>query len=115
MKKTGRPRLGEKKKTHRVGVFFTSEEFAKIQLNASRAGLTEAEFLRQLGLGKEVKAPPRAASFAAVKEINAIGKNLNLLVRAVHTFEIENAIVITNSVKRMESSLQEAIGKLLER
>jgi hypothetical protein len=115
MKKNGRPRLGEKKKTHRVGVFFTAEEFAKIQLNAKRVGITEAEFLRQLGLGKEVKAPPRTVNFAAVKEINAIGKNLNLLVRAVHTFEIENATVITNSVKRMESSLQEAIGKLLER
>jgi hypothetical protein len=115
MKKTGRPRLGEKKKTHRVGVFFTAEEFAKIQLNASRAGLTEAEFLRQTGLGKEVKAPPATANFAAVKEINAIGKNLNSLVRAVHTFEIENAAGILNSIKRIESTLQEAIGRLLER
>lgn len=115
MKKTGRPRLGEKKKTHRVGVFFTAEEFAKIHLNAGRAGLTEAEFLRQFGLGKEVKAPPSTANFAAVKEINAIGKNLNLLVRAVHTFEIEDAVEITNSVKRMELSLQETIGRLLER
>jgi hypothetical protein len=115
MKKNGRPRLGEKKKTHRVGVFFSAEEFAKIQLNAKRAGITEAEFLRQLGLGKEVTAPPRTANFAAVKEINAIGKNLNSLVRAVHTFEIENATGITNSVKRMESSLQETIERLLER
>jgi hypothetical protein len=115
MKKTGRPRLGEKKKTHRVGVFFTSEEFAKIQLNASRAGLTEAEFLRQLGLGKEVKAPPTTANFAAVKEINAIGKNLNSLVRAVLTFKIEDTAEITNSINRTESSLQETIGRLLER
>ncbi len=115
MKKTGRPRLGEKKKTHRVGVFFTSEEFAKIQLNASRVGLTEAEFLRQLGLGKEVKAPPRAASFAAVKEINAIGKNLNSLVRAILTFKSEDTAGITNSIKRIESSFQETIGRLLER
>ncbi len=115
MKKTGRPRLGEKKKTHRVGVFFTSEEFAKIQLNASRAGLTEAEFLRQLGLGKEVKAPPRTANFAAVKEINAIGKNLNSLAREVHIFESEDAAGILNSIKRMESSLQVTIGRLLER
>ncbi len=115
MKKTGRPRLGEKKKTNRVGVFFTSEEFAKIQLNASRAGLTEAEFLRQLGLGKEVKAPPRTVNFAAVKEINAIGKNLNSLVRTVHTFKVENAAEILNAVKRMEVSLQETIGRLLER
>lgn len=115
MKKTGRPRLGEKKKTHRVGVFFTAEEFAKIQNNAQRVGLTEAEFLRQLGLGKEVKAPPPAANFATVKEINTIGKNLNLLVRAVYTFELEDATEITNSIKRIESSLQETIGRLLER
>jgi hypothetical protein len=115
MKKNGRPRLGEKKKTHRVGVFFTAEEFAKIQLNAGQAGLTEAEFLRQIGLGKEVRAPPTTANFAAVKEINAIGKNLNSLVRAVHTFEIENAAEITNSIKRMKSSLQETIKRLLER
>lgn len=115
MKKTGRPKLGEKKKTHRVGVFFTEKEFAKIQLNAERAGLTGAEFLRQLGLGKEVKAPPRTVNFAAVKEINEIGKNLNSLVRAVHTFEIENGAEILNSIKRMELSLQETIGRLLER
>jgi hypothetical protein len=115
MKKNGRPRLGEKKKTHRVGVFFSSEEFAKIQLNASRAGLTEAEFLRQLGLGKEVKSPPDRVNFAAVKEINAIGKNLNSLVRAVPTLKIEDAAGTTNSIKRMELSLQETIGRLLER
>jgi hypothetical protein len=114
MKKTGRPRLGEKKKTHRVGVFFTAQEFAKIQLNAERARLTEAEFLRQLGLSKEVKAPPRAANFAAVKEINAIGKNLNLLARAVLTFKVEDASEILDSIKRMEASLQETIGRLLE-
>jgi len=115
MKKTGRPRLGEKKKTHRVGVFFTAEEFTKIQLNAGRAGLPEAEFLRQLGLGKEVNAPPRTVNFAAVKEINAIGKNLNSLMRAVLTFNIEDGAVIKNSIKRIESSLQETIGRLLER
>ncbi len=115
MKKTGRPRLGEKKKTHRVGVFFSAAEFAKIQLNAGRAGVTEAEFLRQLGLGKEVKAPPPPANFAVVKEINAIGKNLNSLVRAVLTLKIEDATGILNSIRRMESSLQETIGRLLER
>ncbi len=115
MKKTGRPRLGEKKKTHRVGVFFTAEEFAKIHLNAERAGLTEAEFLRQLALGKDVKASPRTVNFAAVKEINAIGKNLNALVRAVLTFKVEETAGILNSIKRMESSLQETIGRLLER
>lgn len=115
MKKTGRPRLGEKKKTHRVGVFFTSEEFAKIQLNAGRARLTEAEFLRQLGLGKEVKAPPRTINFAAVKDINAIGKDLNSLMRAVLIFKIEDATGILNSVERIELNLQEAIGRLLER
>ncbi len=115
MKKTGRPQLGEKKKTHRVGVFFTAEEFAKIQRKAGRAGLTEAEFLRQLGLGREVKAPPETVNFAAVKEINAIGKNLNSLVRAVLTFKVEDAAGITNSIKRMELSLQDTIGRLLER
>jgi hypothetical protein len=115
MKKTGRPRLGEKKKTHRIGVFFTVEEFAKIQLNASRAGLKEAEFLRRIGLGKEVKAPPRTVNFAAVKEINAIGKNLNSLARAILTFKSEDIAGITNSINRMESSLQETIGRLLER
>jgi hypothetical protein len=115
MKKTGRPQLGEKKKTHRVGVFFTAGEFAKIQRKAGRAGLTEAEFLWQLGLGREVKAPPETVNFAAVKEINAIGKNLNSLVRAVLTFKVEDAAGITNSIKRMESSLQETIGRLLER
>lgn len=115
MKKTGRPRLGEKKKTHRVGVFFTAEEFAKIQLNAGRAGLTETKFLRQIGLGKEVKAPPRTVNFAAVKEINAIGKNLNSLVRAVNNFQTKDGAEILSSIKRMESSLQETIGRLLER
>ncbi len=115
MKKTGRPRLGEKKKTHRVGVFFTAEEFAKIQLNAGRAGLTEAEFLRQLGLRKEVKAPPKTVNFSAVKEINEIGKNLNSLARKVHIFESEDAARILNSIRRIESNLQETIGRLLER
>lgn len=71
--------------------------------------------MRQLGLGKEVKAPPRMVNFTAVKEINAIGKNLNSLVRAVLTFKIEDAAEILNSIKRMESSLQETIGRLLER
>jgi len=36
-------------------------------------------------------------------------------VRAVLTFKIEDAAEILNSIKRMESSLQETIGRLLER
>ena len=115
MKKPGRPKLLEQKKTNRVGVFFTAEEYAKIQLNAERAKLTEAEFLRQLGLGKEVTAPPHTINFVAVKEINAIGKNLNSLTRFILSEKMRDAADILISVRRIEVSLKEVIIKLLER
>ena len=75
-----RPPLGEKKKTMRVGVFFTADEHYQIAAKAEAASLSEADFLRQSGLGKRIVAPPPQANREALLELNQIGRNLNQLL-----------------------------------
>lgn len=76
-----RPRLGSEKKTHRIGVFFNDEEYIKICDNAKYTGLEPADFLRQIGLGEQVKGQ------VIVPEINKeSAKNLNEIVNLLHKF-----------------------------
>jgi hypothetical protein len=112
MKKTGRPPLGEKKKTNRVGVFLTAEEFAKIQLQAERARLTEADYLRKCGLKKVIAEPPARANFEGVKAINAIGRNLNTVARGVAVFQVEDGQKILNVINQIQDDLQAAVSRL---
>lgn len=67
-----RPKLGENKKTNRVGVFYTDKEFAEVSEKAASAGLEPAEFLRQLSLGHKVEGR------AVVPEVNKVAaQNIN--------------------------------------
>lgn len=56
---------------------FTKDEYLHIEKQAKKAGLKVGLFLRNLALGIELKARPPDEYYKLVKEINAIGININ--------------------------------------
>lgn len=84
-KKIGRPRLGAEKRRFRIAASFTLEERKRIEEIAKSLKISPSDFLYRAALSREVAAPPPAVNLSALKEINAIGKNLNLLARAVYS------------------------------
>ena len=87
-----RPRLGEQKKTHRVGVFFTEAEYTEICEKANAAGLEPAEFLRRVGLEREVKGQTFVPEInkKAAQDINGGLNLLNQAMRMIYTGRAEN-------------------------
>lgn len=84
-KKIGRPRLGAKKRRFRIAASFTLEEKQRIEEIAKALKISPSDFLYRAVLSREINAPPPPVNLAALKQINAIGKNLNLLARAVYS------------------------------
>lgn len=79
MKKVGRPKK-EDKRRHRVGVSLTAEEFLTLQKRAEKTKTTVSDFAYRAVLGKEIIVPIMA-NYEAVRELNAIGKNINLIAK----------------------------------
>lgn len=75
---------GEKRsETARFRLTLAEREWLREQ--ASRAGLSETEFMRRRVLGRPIPpAPSRSSDPALVSELNRIGVNVNQLARATH-------------------------------
>lgn len=110
-----RPRLGEKKKTHRIGVFLTADEYAQIAAKAESTNLTPADFLRQTGLGKRIASPPPEANREALLELNAIGRNLNQLLVLMRVGEMLPETGLENRIERIAELLRQVAKELITR
>lgn len=75
----------DERRTASIRADLTMAEKVYIQEQASRAGMTEAEYTRRRLLGQPVQASPRRADASMLAELNRIGVNVNQLTRAVHT------------------------------
>jgi hypothetical protein len=82
--KYGRPPLGDKKRQSRIAASFTTAEKTSIEAKAKLARISPSEFLYRAALQREVAEPTPAVNLQAVKELNAIGKNLNLLLKTTY-------------------------------
>lgn len=110
-----RPKLGEKKKTNRVGVFLTADEYEQIVAKAESASLTPADFLRQTGLNKRIIAPPPEANREALLELNAIGRNLNQLLILMRVGEVTSEKGLENRIERTAQLLRQVAKELILR
>lgn len=78
----GRPRLGAGKRRYRIAASFTLEERNRILDIAKWFDLAPSELLYRAALLLKISSPPPRVNLEAIREINAIGKNLNLIARA---------------------------------
>ena len=91
MKNIGRPKK-EEKRHHRVGLSLTTAEFLDLQKRAEKTKTTISDFAYRAVLGKEIVVPA-PANYEAVKELNAIGRNINLIAKKSITDEIDMSVI----------------------
>ena len=82
----GRPKLGEKKRRFRISASFTSDEKIRITNKANDANISPSDFLYRAALGKQISPPTPKVNLQALREINTIGRNLNLLLKAIYDY-----------------------------
>ena len=83
-----RPRTDETGRTERVYVRLTPAEAAVLSDRAASAGMSLSDYVRHHALGgeaKRVRRPAMSGDIAAlVRQLAAVGNNLNQLVREMH-------------------------------
>lgn len=76
-KSTGRPPLGQAKKSNTVTVRFSDSQFDIIDIKASRAGMSRSEFVREGALKAEVIGVLSDEEKSLLHELKKLGPNLN--------------------------------------
>ena len=76
-KSTGRPPLGQAKKSNAVMVRFSNPQFDVIDVKASRAGMSRAEYVREGALKAEVIGVLSDEEKSLLHELKKLGPNLN--------------------------------------
>jgi hypothetical protein len=69
----------------RIQVWVNKDENAKLQASAKKSGLSQEGYIRSLINGYVPKAMPPTDYFAMMRELHAIGNNLNQLAAKAHS------------------------------
>lgn len=67
----------KEKRRHKAKVCLSDQELAQIREAANLAGMEISPFLRQAGLGVKIRAKPSRQANAIIRQLAAIGNNLN--------------------------------------
>lgn len=92
--RVGRPRLGAEKRSYRIAASFTLEERKTILEVAEWCQLSPSEVLRRTALLLKIKPPPPKVNLEAIRAINEISKNLNLLLKKLESDHTIDASVV---------------------
>ena len=74
----------EKIRNIRKSYWLNREEANILKKKSKQAGLNEGEFVRQLLVGAELKEQPSPEFYSFLKELRAIGNNINQIARRVN-------------------------------
>lgn len=82
------------RRRHTLKITVTDGELDQVRQRAEAAGLTVSAYVRQAMLGSAPRAKRAATNAAAIRELTAIGNNLNQLARRANAgrFPVEPAI-----------------------
>ena len=84
-KRFGRPQLGAEKRRCRIAASFTLEERNQILEIAECCGLSPSEVLHRAALLLKIKPPMPKIDLEAIRVINEINKNFQLLLKMLET------------------------------
>lgn len=73
-----------RKRNIRKSYWLNREEANILKKKSKQAGLNEGEFVRQLLVGAELKEQPSSEFYSFLKELRAIGNNINQIARRVN-------------------------------
>lgn len=76
-----------RKRTEAILLRLTEKEKLYLQCQAANAGLKMEPFIRKLIMGIEINPRPPDNAAQLIKEINAIGHNINQIARKANAFD----------------------------
>lgn len=91
-------------------VFLTEAEFAKLEKMAKETGMKKAQLLRAYISGNQIRAKPPEAYLKLIREINAIGNNINQIAHVANT----QKYVDREQIKHIVNYLDEIMEKVRE-
>ena len=71
----------------------TEEEHSHLAVQAQKAGLTRGQFLRNVVMGIQLRARPPDTYYKLLKEINAIGVNINQIAHIANLTKLLDEIM----------------------
>ena len=88
----------------------TEEEHSHLAVQAKKAGLTRGQFLRNIVMGIQLRARPPDTYYKLLKEINAIGVNINQIA---HIANYERTIS-EDKINYLTKLLDEIMNKVCD-
>ena len=88
----------------------TEDEHSHLEKQAKKAGLTRAQFLRNVVMGIQLRARPPDTYYKLLKEINAIGVNINQIA---HIANAEQSIS-KDKIDYLTKLLDEIMNKVCD-
>ena len=80
----------------------TENEYSHLALQAKKAGLTRGQFLRNVVMGIQLRARPPDTYYQLLKEINAIGVNINQIAHIANAEQTISKEKIDYLIKLLE-------------
>ena len=65
----------------------TYEEYKEIKFRAEKVGLNLSDYIRSRAIGYEPREKPPRDFYDAIKQIRAVGNNINQIARHANTFD----------------------------
>ena len=96
-----------RKREHFIGLWLGEKEYAHLAEQCAASGLSLSAFVRQAVAGVELRPKPPAEYTALLRELAAIGSNVNQIAhwanarKSVHEAEIVEAAVLANEAWRL--------------
>ncbi len=72
-------------RTHKKQFWLSDEEIEALELKSKKVGLNESEYIRKLILGYEPREKPDDRFYETMKQLRAIGNNLNQIARKANS------------------------------
>ena len=89
-----------KRRTVKKQFWFSRDEAQDLQKKAKKTCLTEAAFVRLLVRGYEPKEKPDERFYDAMRNLSAIGNNINQLAAKAHTLGFIDVPMLKNEAER---------------
>lgn len=96
-----------RKRGHFIGLWLDDREYAHLNNQCAATGLSASALMRQAISGVQFRARPPAEYAALLRELAAIGSNINQIARwanaqkSVHEAEIVEAAALANKAWRL--------------
>ncbi|AWZ01977.1 mobilization protein MbeC [Rhodobiaceae bacterium] len=94
------------RRTRCVKAYFTAGEFAQLQEAAEASGLTHAAFVRASALGEKPKAKPTRVAAETIRQLTALGNNLNQLTKLAHAGQFPVAQALETALGEVLSAVR---------